>query len=97
MASVNAGLAKTMKDTPTGRFAAQWPEPERFPQSLDKLGKMMGEDYDWCADVAKLPMPILLAYADHDSISQRHIADFRRGYEIAGFDMDAAIELRQVP
>lgn len=28
---------------------------------------------------------------------QRHIADFRRGYEIAGFDMDAAIELRQVP
>ncbi|MDE3079440.1 MAG: FCD domain-containing protein, partial [Paracoccaceae bacterium] len=26
---------------------------------------------------------------------QRHIRDFRRGYEIAGFDMNAPIELRR--
>ena len=26
---------------------------------------------------------------------RRHIADFRRGYEVAGFDLDAAIELRR--
>jgi pimeloyl-ACP methyl ester carboxylesterase len=76
MASVNASLAKTMKDTPTGQLAQHWPEPERFPSFLDKLGKMMGQDYDWCSDVAKLPMPVLLAYADHDSISERHVADF---------------------
>jgi pimeloyl-ACP methyl ester carboxylesterase len=76
MASVGASLADAMKDTPTGRFAQKWPEPQRFPQFLDKLGRMMGEDYDWSAEVAKLPMPVLLAFADHDSVSQRHIADF---------------------
>jgi pimeloyl-ACP methyl ester carboxylesterase len=76
MAGVGAALADAMKDTPTGRFAQQWPEPHRFPQFLDKIGRLLGEDYDWSADVAKLPMPVLLAYADHDSISQRHVAEF---------------------
>jgi pimeloyl-ACP methyl ester carboxylesterase len=76
MASVGAGLADALKATPTGQFAQKWPEPQRFPQFLDKLGRMMGEDYDWSAEVAKLPMPVLLAFADHDSVSQRHIADF---------------------
>jgi len=76
MTSVNAGLAESMKDTPTAQLAQGCPEPGRFPQFLDRLGQMMGQDYDHCAEVAKLPMPILLAYTDHDSISQRHIADF---------------------
>ncbi|MEO8184498.1 MAG: alpha/beta hydrolase [Deltaproteobacteria bacterium] len=76
MASVGAALAEALKDTPTARFARQWPEPQRFPQFLDKMGKALGEDYDWCAEVPTLPMPVLLVYADHDSISQRHIADF---------------------
>jgi hypothetical protein len=37
---------------------------------------MMSEDYDWSADIAKLPMPVLLVFADNDSISQKHIAEF---------------------
>ncbi len=37
---------------------------------------MMSEDYDWSAQIARLPMPVLLVYTDNDSISQRHIADF---------------------
>ena len=36
----------------------------------------MSEDYDWSNDVAKLPMPVLLVFADNDSISQKHIAEF---------------------
>lgn len=36
----------------------------------------MSEDHDWSADIAKLPMPVLLMFADNDSISQKHIADF---------------------
>jgi pimeloyl-ACP methyl ester carboxylesterase len=76
MASVGAGLADGLKETPTGQFARQWPEPERFPPFLDKLGRLMGETYDWSAEVARLPMPVMLAFADHDSVSQRHIADF---------------------
>ena len=37
---------------------------------------MMSEDYDWSADIAKLPMPVLLLFADNDSIPQKHIAEF---------------------
>jgi pimeloyl-ACP methyl ester carboxylesterase len=36
----------------------------------------MSEDYDWSADIAKLPMPVLLVFADNDSVSQKHIAEF---------------------
>ena len=76
MSQVGASMAKNMMQTPTGKFSKQWPEPQRFPQFLDKFGKMMSEDYDWSADIAKLPMPVLLVFADNDSISQKHIAGF---------------------
>jgi hypothetical protein len=29
----------------TGKLSKQWPEPQRFPHFLDKMGKMMTEDY----------------------------------------------------
>lgn len=76
MSQVGAAMAETMKETPTGKAAQQWPEPQRFPQFLDKFGKMMSEDYDWSADIAKLLMPVLLVFADNDSVSQKHIAEF---------------------
>lgn len=76
MSQVGAPMAENMVQTPTGKFSKQWPEPQRFRQFLDKFGRMMSEDYDWSADIAKLPMPVLLVFADNDSISQKHIAEF---------------------
>lgn len=76
MASVNASMADAMKDTPTAKFARSWPKPERFAQFLDKMGKMMAEDYDLRREVQALRMPVMLVYADHDSISTAHIAEF---------------------
>lgn len=76
MASVNAQLAEPMKNTPTAKLSKHWPEPQRFPKFLDKMGRMMAEDYDWSAEVKKLPMPVMLVFADHDSVSQAHIAEF---------------------
>jgi pimeloyl-ACP methyl ester carboxylesterase len=76
MSQVGAAMAEHMIDTPTGKYSQQWPEPQRFPQFLDKMGKMLSADYDWSADIARLPMPLLLVFADNDSISQKHIADF---------------------
>jgi pimeloyl-ACP methyl ester carboxylesterase len=70
MSQVGAAMAANMMQTPTGKFSKEWPEPQRFPQFLDKMGKMMSEDYDWSADIAKLPMPALLVFADNDSVSQ---------------------------
>jgi pimeloyl-ACP methyl ester carboxylesterase len=76
MSQISGAMAGNMMQTPTGKFSKQWPEPQRFPQFLDKMGKMQGTDYDWSADVAKLPMPVLLVFADNDSVSQKHIAEF---------------------
>lgn len=76
MSQVGAAMAENMMQTPTGRFSKGWPEPKRFPQFLDKMGKIMTEDYDWSADIAKLPMPVLLVFADNDSVSQKHVAEF---------------------
>jgi pimeloyl-ACP methyl ester carboxylesterase len=76
MSQVSAAMAENMMQTPTGQFSRQWPEPRRFPQFLDKMGKMLSENYDWSKDVAQLPMPVLLIFADNDSISQKHIAEF---------------------
>jgi pimeloyl-ACP methyl ester carboxylesterase len=76
MSQVGASLAENMMQTPTGRLSKEWPDPRRFSQFLDKFGKMMSEDYDWSADIAKLPMPVLLVFADNDSVPQKRIADF---------------------
>jgi len=76
MSQVNATMAENLMQTPTGQFSKQWPDPQRFPQFLEKFGKMMSEHYDWSKDVAQLPMPVLLVFADNDSISQKHIAEF---------------------
>ena len=76
MGQVSAAMAEHMMQTSTGRFSKQWPEPQRFPHFLDKMGKMMGASYDWSADVKNLPMPVMLVFADNNSISQKHIAEF---------------------
>jgi pimeloyl-ACP methyl ester carboxylesterase len=76
MSQVGASLAEHVIQTPTGKLSKQWPEPQRFPRFLDKFGKMMHERYDWSADVAKLPMPVLLVFADNDSVPQKQIAEF---------------------
>ena len=76
MSQVGASLAENMMQTPTGKFSKHWPEPQRFPQFLDKMGKLMSEDYDWSAEIAKLPMPVLLVFADNDSVAQKRIAEF---------------------
>jgi hypothetical protein len=76
MSQVGAAMAKNLMQTPTGKLSKQWPEPKRFPQFLDKMGKMMSEDYDWSTEIAKLPMSVLLVFADNDSVSQKHAAEF---------------------
>src|SRR5882724_1164932 len=69
-------MADQLKDTPTGIASRDWPQPERFPRFLDKFGSMVAEGYDWSAEDRRLPMPVMLVYADHDALSPRHMAEF---------------------
>ena len=47
------------------------------------MGKLMGEDYDWSAEIATLPLPVLLVFADNDSMSQQHIGRSSRCWAAA--------------
>lgn len=76
MGQVGADMAENLMQTPTGKFSTQWPEPQRFSRFLDKMGAVLGASYDWSADVRKLSMPVMLVFADNDSVSQQHIAAF---------------------
>lgn len=76
MGQVGRAMAEHMIRTPTGKLSRQWAEPERFPGFLDKMGRLLGEDYDWSSEISTLPMPVLLVFADNDSISPRHVAEF---------------------
>jgi pimeloyl-ACP methyl ester carboxylesterase len=77
MEAVSSALAEQMKLTPIyTRYAEVAPHPEQFPLLLDRMGELMRKDYDWRAEIARLPMPALLLFADHDGVSTKHIAEF---------------------
>jgi pimeloyl-ACP methyl ester carboxylesterase len=77
MEAVSAAQAPQMQQTPLyTSYAEVAPHPDQFPLLLDRMGELMRKDYDWRTEIAKLPMPTLLLFADHDAVSMRHIAEF---------------------
>jgi pimeloyl-ACP methyl ester carboxylesterase len=77
MSAVSSAQFEQFKQTPFyQRYVAVAPHPEQFPQVLDRMGELMKKDYDWRAEIAKLRVPTLLLFADHDAVSTRHIAEF---------------------
>jgi pimeloyl-ACP methyl ester carboxylesterase len=77
-----SALAEMMRPSPLYQtYSAVAPKPEQFPQLLDKVGELQRRAYDWSADVAQLPMPVLLVYADADSMPPTHIV---RLFELLG-------------
>jgi pimeloyl-ACP methyl ester carboxylesterase len=92
---LGGALADMMRPSPVYQtYAAVAPRPERFPQLLDKVGELQRRSYDWSADVARLAMPVLLVYADADSMPPAHIVRFFEllggGQRDAGWDGSAA-------
>jgi pimeloyl-ACP methyl ester carboxylesterase len=76
MSQVSAAMTEQLMGMSVGKFSLRWPEPQRFGPFLDKMGRLMGENYDWSEDIAKLHAQVLLVFADNDSIPQKHIAEF---------------------
>jgi pimeloyl-ACP methyl ester carboxylesterase len=52
------------------------PDPDAFPALIDATGELLRQPYDWSAEVGGLPMPVMLVYADADSISPAAAAEF---------------------
>jgi pimeloyl-ACP methyl ester carboxylesterase len=57
-------------------YAAVAPDVDAFPALMDKTGELLRRPYDWREEVRGLSMPVLLAYADADSIPLEHVAEF---------------------
>jgi pimeloyl-ACP methyl ester carboxylesterase len=57
-------------------YAAVAPDVEAFPVLMDKTGELLRRPYDWRDEARGLTMPVLLAYADADSIPLAHAAEF---------------------
>jgi pimeloyl-ACP methyl ester carboxylesterase len=73
MTAVSGALAEQMKATP---IFEGYGHPDQFPLFLDRMGELMSKDWDWREEVRALRMPVLLIFADHDSVSMQHIAEF---------------------
>ncbi|MGR6321341.1 alpha/beta fold hydrolase [Micromonospora soli] len=91
MAGHGEQVAEQMRGTPPHElYARVAPRPQDWPRLWVKTGELLRREYDWSAEVAALPMPVLLVYADADSIPVRHAAEFfgllGGGHRDAGWD-----------
>jgi pimeloyl-ACP methyl ester carboxylesterase len=71
--ALGASLAEPMKATP---IFEGYGHPEQFPLFLDRMGELIRRDWDSREEIRALPMPALLIFADHDSVSMQHVAEF---------------------
>jgi pimeloyl-ACP methyl ester carboxylesterase len=77
--ALSGAMADAMKGTPMYEsYMAVAPHPEDFPKLLDRIGESMSQTFDWSEDVAKLTMPVMLAFGDSDMFRPDHIVDFYR-------------------
>ena len=68
-------VAELMKPSPVYQtYQKLAPRPYDFPRLLERVGTLVKKDYDWTADVAKLP-PTLLVAADADYYRLSHVLD----------------------
>ncbi len=79
---LTGAIADMMKPAPVYQtYAAIAPDPASFARLLDKTGELQRSTYDWSEEVSKLSMPVLLVFADADSMPPSYIARF---YELLG-------------
>ncbi|HEX2864460.1 MAG TPA: alpha/beta fold hydrolase [Deinococcales bacterium] len=77
MNQVGEAAAAGMAGTPMHRhYQAVAPRPDDFPRLAARVGRLVRAEYDWTEQVRALQVPALLVFADGDSISPAHAAEF---------------------
>ncbi|WP_431935003.1 alpha/beta fold hydrolase [Micromonospora sp. RP3T] len=77
MSTHDERAAERMRGTPPyERYAEVAPRPQDWPALWARSGELLRRDYDWSAEVAALPMPVLLVFADADAIPMSHVTEF---------------------
>jgi pimeloyl-ACP methyl ester carboxylesterase len=66
------------------------PRAEDWPLLVQQVTEAVKIDYDWSAEVPRLPMPVMLVAGDADGLPASHVVEFFRllggGSRDAGFD-----------
>lgn len=82
MDQMSGAAAEFMKQSPIYQsYTRVSPTPDKFAQLIDKMGDLLRQPYDWSNEVAALKMPVLLVFADADSVMTDHMAEF---YKLLG-------------
>ena len=91
MDQMGPAMAEPMKATPMYEvYEKVAPRVEEWPKLVTQLTEMIGLDYDWSAEVPRLPMPVMIVVGDADGLPPSHAVEFFEllggGKRDAGFD-----------
>jgi pimeloyl-ACP methyl ester carboxylesterase len=91
MDAMGPGAAEMIGQSPLGELYARIaPRPEDWATLIAKTADLLKVDYDWRAEVAALEMPVMLVFADADSVRPDHVVEFYAllggGQRDAGWD-----------
>jgi pimeloyl-ACP methyl ester carboxylesterase len=83
MAAAPDQAVEPMKQTPMYMAYAQlMPDAEKnWPKTIRQTAALVGQDFDWSAEVARNTTPTLLCYGDWDAVRTSHVASF---FELLG-------------
>jgi pimeloyl-ACP methyl ester carboxylesterase len=94
MSQMDAAAATAMKSSPLyARYARVAPRPQDWDSTFGKLRELLVREYDWSQQIAALANPLLLVFADADSVGMAHIGEFfaLRGGGLRDAGWDAAL------
>jgi len=77
MDSMGPEIAEPFKQTPMyAAYEQIAPRKEDWPVLVTQLTTLLKLDYDWSAEVAKLPMPVMIVAGDADGVPPSHAVEF---------------------
>jgi pimeloyl-ACP methyl ester carboxylesterase len=77
MDAMGPQTAEPLKQSPMYEaYARIAPRKENWPLLVTQLTTAMKIDYDWSADVARLPMPVMIVAGDADGMPPSHAVEF---------------------
>lgn len=101
-AAMKFNNSKNFDQFKQGPMFADWlrvaPDKDAFPTLMDKTGALLTQPHDWTDEVRAITTPTLLVFADADSISVGHMAEFFTllggGQADGGWDGSSPTEMR---
>jgi pimeloyl-ACP methyl ester carboxylesterase len=77
MKQMGPELAEPMKQSPVYEmYARNAPRVADWPVLVAKVAELLGQDYDWSAEIASITAPTMLVFADADAVRPAHMIEF---------------------